>query len=248
MSGGAARDPADPDEADRQRALYAEGAERYDALVSAEDADRALDAALAELLPVSGARALDVGCGTGRMARVLFGLGAAHVTGIDRAPAMLAVARRRLAREVAAGKLLLLEADARELALAPGSFDCAVAGWCFGHFRHWMPDDWRSEVGRALDAVERALVPGGHLVVVETLGTGHETPRSHAALDEYFAWLEQERGLARRTLRTDYAFASLAQALEVLGAFFPAELVLRVRARGAARVPECTGLWWRRVG
>ena len=236
---------SDGGEGAQQRAVYAEGAEIYDRLVSAEDADRRLDAALAEITPVGGARALDVGCGTGRVARILLELGAAHVTGVDRAPAMLGVARRRLARALDDGHLSLIEGDARALAVPAASFDLAVAGWCFGHFCHWMPESWRDDVGRALDGMKAAVKPGAPLVIVETLGTGHETPRTHEALDAYFAWLEREHGFTRRWVRTDYAFASLDEALEVLGAFVPAELCEGVRQRGSARVPECTGIWWR---
>ncbi|UJR84697.1 class I SAM-dependent methyltransferase [Sandaracinus amylolyticus] len=229
---------------EKQRAIYRDAADAYDRLVRAEDADGALPRALAELAVVRGARALDVGSGTGRVARVLLELGAREVVGVDRAPAMLEVA----ARSLPADRVRLIEADARALDLASiggeGSFDLATAGWCFGHFRHWMPDGWRDEVGRALDAMERAVAPGGALVVIETLGTGHTEPRHHDALEEYFALLEA-RGYARRWIRTDYAFATSDEAAEVLGAFFSEALVAQIRDQRLARVPECTGIWHR---
>src|SRR4029078_13046148 len=43
-----------------------------------------------------GARVLDVGCGTGKFARVLAESGLARVWGIDPSPEMLAEARRRV--------------------------------------------------------------------------------------------------------------------------------------------------------
>lgn len=234
-----------PDEADeKQAAIYRDRAEDYERLVRAEDADAALPRALAELVELRGARVLDVGCGTGRVSRILLGLGATHVTGVDRAPAMLDVARRTLAGDVARGALTLVEGDARALPYE-SSFDAAIAGWCFGHFRHWMPNGWRDEVERALDSMERAVRPGGACIVIETLGTGHTTPRTHAALDEYFALLEA-RGFVRRWIRTDYGFASVDEAATVLSAFFEGALVERVRREGWARVPECTGIWLRR--
>lgn len=236
-------------EDDAQREIYRERADAYDRLVRAEDEAGQLPRAIAEIVDVRGARALDVGCGTGRLMRILLGLGAAHVTGVDRAEAMLGVAARALAAEVARGAVELVEADARALAahgLPVGAYDLVTAGWCFGHFRHWMPDDWREDVDRALAAMSRAARPGGTLIVIETLGTGHTTPRVHAALDEYFAALEAQ-GFVRRAIRTDYAFGSVDEAVEVLGEFFGEELSARIRAEQWARVPECTGVWWRRA-
>lgn len=229
------------DAEDKQRDVYRDQADAYDRLVRAEDADGELPRALAQIVDVRGACALDVGCGTGRVSGILLGLGAERVIGVDRAPAMLEVAARRYAADASRGALRLVEGDVRELTL-DAQVDVAAAGWCFGHFRHWMPDGWRDEVGRALDAMARAVRPGGALVVIETLGTGHTAPRRHAGLDEYFALLE-ERGFLRRWVRTDYAFASVDEAAAVLGAFFPDELTAQIREQGWSRVPECTGIW-----
>lgn len=234
---------------DAQREIYREHADAYDRLVRAEDAAGELPRAIAAIADVRGARVLDVGCGTGRLIRVLLELGAAHVTGVDRAEAMLGVAGRALSADVARGAVELVEADARALAahgVAVGAFDLVTAGWCFGHFRHWMPEDWREDVDRALAAMSRAVRPGGMLIVIETLGTGHTTPREHAALDEYFAVLEAG-GFTRRAIRTDYAFGSVDEAVEVLGPFFGEELSASIREHGWARVPECTGVWSRRA-
>jgi ubiquinone/menaquinone biosynthesis C-methylase UbiE len=141
----------------------------------------------------------------------------------------------------------LVEADARALPLPDDSADLVVAGWVFGHFRGWMPDGWAREVDLALSEMRRVAKPGAPLVVVETLGTNHETPRRHEALEEYFAHLEQVHGMTRVVLRTDYRFADLASAMALLGRFFGDDMVEAVRARGSAEVPECTGLWSTRL-
>jgi len=78
---------------------------------------------------------------------------------------------------------------------------------------------------------------------VETLGTGHATPRTHAALDEYFEHLERAHGFARSWIRTDYAFADVDTAARVCGGFFGPALVERIRAERWARVPECTAVF-----
>lgn len=120
-----------------------------------------------------------------------------------------------------------------------GAFDVATAGWCFGHFRHWMPDDWREDIDRALDAMTRAVRAGGALILIEMLATGHATPCVHAALEAC--------GFTRRALRADYAFGSVEEAVDVLGPFFGDELSERVREERWARVPKCTGMWSRRA-
>lgn len=75
----------------------------------------------------AGASVLDVGCGTGYFTR-RFTLDGHHVTGVDRDPAMLAVARKSRA----AGEAYV-EADALALPFADGAFDCcvSVAALCF---------------------------------------------------------------------------------------------------------------------
>src|SRR5262249_23430218 len=65
-------------------------------------------------------------------------------------------------------------------------------------------------------------------------------------LAEYVAWLEGERGLARVAIRTDYLFPNMETAARTTGFFFGDAFADRVRCEGWRRVPECTGLWWRR--
>ena len=226
-----------------QREVYRRGAVAYDRLVSAEDIDGNLLAALRSRLPLGGATLLEVGAGTGRVTRQLARAGA-RVVGVDRAAAMLAVARAHVARERLDVSLVL--ADGAALPLAGGWADGAIAGWVFGHLREWMPDGWRPAIAACLDELRRACRPGAPCVIVETLGTGEERPRPPTeALAEYYRWLEEEQGFARAAIRTDYAFASVDEAAEVTGSFFGEAFAARVRAEGWSRVPECTGIWSR---
>jgi 2-polyprenyl-3-methyl-5-hydroxy-6-metoxy-1,4-benzoquinol methylase len=59
---------------------------------------RRLQLTLERLEPIAGARILDVGCGSGRYGLALAARGAAHVLGIDFAPAMIELARTLAAR------------------------------------------------------------------------------------------------------------------------------------------------------
>ncbi len=216
---------------DHFQRIYREHAEDYDRLVAAEDAEGRLLPAIERVAPRLD-RVLEVGAGTGRITRLLAARGAT-VVAVDRAPAMLRIARRHLPHAA------LVVADAAALPVADGWASAAIAGWVFGHQRSWNPDAWQGSIGRCLDEMARALAPGGVSVVIETLGTGCETPSPSPELAEVHAWLEAERGFARLELRTDYLFASAEEAARLCGFFFGRDF------GGSVRLPECTGLWWR---
>jgi SAM-dependent methyltransferase len=223
------------------RRIYALDAERYHGLVSAEDAAGELPRALARVVELRGARVLEVGVGTGRVTRLLLDAGAT-VTGYEASAAMLAVARRTLGDRFEG-----VVGDIREVALAVGCADAVVAGWCLGHFCEWYAERWQSEIDAVLRRLWRALDAGGTLIVIETLGTGVNTAAApNAELAAYYRFLEETWGMARVQFPTDYHFESLEAALESIDFFFGPELAQQVRQRGSPRVPEWTGLWWRR--
>lgn len=102
---------------------------------------------LALLPDVVGLTVLDLGCGSGRYARLLAQRGAARVIGVDQSADMLA-----RAREVVH---LLVRADARALPLADASIDVAVSGLMIGDL---------ADLDAALADAARVLRPGGRLV------------------------------------------------------------------------------------
>jgi ubiquinone/menaquinone biosynthesis C-methylase UbiE len=222
--------------------IYAEHAEQYDALVSAEDCDHHLLPALEQIVRLKGADVLEVGVGTGRLSRLIAPI-ARRMVGVERSPAMLAVARRHL---TAADNCTLCLGDACALPVHAGWADVAIAGWVFGHFRYWLEANWRESITSTLQQMQRALKPDGTLILIETLGTGNEEPAPPSPeLAEYYDWLEREKKFARRAIRTDYAFESVERAAEVTGFFFGADFAKRVREEQWSRVPECTGIWVR---
>jgi ubiquinone/menaquinone biosynthesis C-methylase UbiE len=228
------------DPSDEQARIYQERADEYDVLISAEDAAGALVRELERRAPFDGRHVVDVGAGTGRIAR-LVASAASGIVLVERAAPMLEVARRRLdAMGVVYAAHL---ADARAMPLSNASADLAIAGWVFGHFRLWMPDGWRDEVEAAIGEMRRVVRAGGKLVIVETLGTGHVEPRRNAALDEYFALLEERWGFTRSWIRTDYSFSSVDEAARVCGSFFGEALAERIRQNAWATVPECTAVF-----
>ena len=131
----------------------------------------AVEAALVALVPPRGvARLLDIGTGTGRVLELLapqIGEG----LGIDASPAMLALARARLARAGIA-HCAVQRADMYRLPLPDAGFDLVVAQMVL-HYAE-APD-------RVLAEAARVLAPGGRLVVVD-LG-----PHGRADLTARFA-------------------------------------------------------------
>lgn len=227
------------------QSVYREHPEIYDELVRAEDTDGNLRRALLECCDVAGATVVESGAGTGRLTRLMLEAGAARMVATEIEPAMLALAEKSLASY--GDKLECLVADARSLPIEDNLADIAMAGWVFGHFRSWMPDNWRDEVGAAVSHLERVTRSGGTAIVIETLGTGTEVPAPGADLLEYYQWLEQDRGFARRAIRTDYLFGSVEDAERVTGAFFGDDFATNVREQEWRRVPECTGVWTRTI-
>lgn len=223
--------------------IYREHATEYDRLVNAEDCDQQLLPTIAQLCPLHGTAALDVGAGTGRVSRLL-AAGGARLASFDLSPAMLAVARDHLSQMGA----VLAQADGRQLPIRSAWADIAVAGWVFGHMTAWMADRWQTTIGQAFDEMARALKPGGTLIIIETMGTGHTEPAAPSeGLAAYYTWMENARGFNRVTLRTDYRFADVETAAQVTGFFFGSAFADQVRRERWTRVPECTGLWWKRA-
>ncbi|MCI0399127.1 MAG: methyltransferase domain-containing protein [Chloroflexi bacterium] len=225
------------------KAIYAHHAAGYDELVAREDYRGHLRPALEAIRPLAGLRVVELGAGTGRLTRLL-APAVGRLLACDLSAHMLATARARLAG-LALANWELAVADNRQLPVADGAADLALAGWSLGHFCGWYPDTWRQEIGRAVAEMKRAVPPGGTVVILETLGTGRESPRPPTpALADYYAWLEQEHGFAASWVRTDYRFASPAEAERLTQFFFGEELAGRVRAEGLVVLPECTGLWF----
>lgn len=103
----------------------------------------------------NGLQALDVGCGTGFLSLELAARGH-HVTGIDFAPEMLALAKEKAA---AAGAAIRFEhADAENLPFAPASFDLVITRHVLWTLPH--PDT-------AIGEWMRMLRPGGRLAVID---------------------------------------------------------------------------------
>jgi len=100
---------------------------------------------------VPGQRIVDLGTGTGVLARA-FGAQGARVTGVDVSAGQVAAARELAARE--ALDVTFHEAPAEDTALPSGAWEVVTAGQCWLYF----------DVDRATAEVKRLLTPDGLLV------------------------------------------------------------------------------------
>lgn len=150
------------------------------------------EAAFCAALLKPGARILDAGCGTGRVAIRLAELGH-HCTGVDVDRSMLAVARRNApALEWLHGDLAHLDA----LGLEPG-FDLVLAA---GNVIPLLASGTEPAVTRQLAAVLR---PGGLLVTGMGLDAAHlPLPEPPVTLTEFDHWCTEAGLILRRRYAT----------------------------------------------
>jgi len=105
-----------------------------------------------------GERVLDVGCGTGLLARVLLAQGYA-VVGVDASPAMIDFARSY----APGGEFEVIGLPTRRAAGQPGALPGADAVVSTGHVLNYL--DSRDDVALALAEVAGAVRPGGLLAI-----------------------------------------------------------------------------------
>lgn len=160
--------------------------------------------------PLSGARVLEIGCGTGASTVALAEQGAT-VTAIDIDEASLRVARDRCSAHAVACQLVRANGAAAEQLLKREPYDFVIFFACLEHMTH-------SERMQSMRETWHALPPGALWCVVETpnrLWFGDD----HTSGLAFFNWLPDElafaysRYSAREPFRNSYRALS-AQAME----------------------------------
>jgi ubiquinone/menaquinone biosynthesis C-methylase UbiE len=225
----------------KEKDVYTKHADRYDRLIQREDYQQNILKAIQGIIQLEGLKVVDIGAGTGRLTRIL----APHVKTIaamDLSLVMIDVAQSVL-QQSGVGNWSLAVGDNACLPVENASADLVVSGWSFCYLAVWGGDQWRARLQTGLDGIRRVLHKGGTLIILETMGTGFESPNPPPHLDNYFHFLK-EAGFSFEWIRTDYQFASQAEAEELSEFFFGDELTEKVRQNKWVVLPECTGVWW----
>ena len=125
------------------------------------------------------------------------------------------------------------------------SADIAIEGWSFAHACGWFPNSWRHEIGQMIAEMKRILKPGGTFILLETLGTGYETPTPPTP-----HWPSCTPGGPKPINLTTPGFAPITSSNPrkkphtLTRFFFGDELADRILADQITILPECTGIWW----
>jgi ubiquinone/menaquinone biosynthesis C-methylase UbiE len=226
------------------KTVYAHHGNEYEALIAHEDYQGNILRALRDLVSLQNLTVLDLGAGTGRLACMLSPL-VAYVHAFDIAPDMLHVCREKLTKSGLMNWQVHI-ADHRQLPVDDRSADLIVSGWSVSYLAVWNPDTWRKELDQAFTEMKRVLKPGSPIVLFESLGTGNESPMQLDHLRNFYLWLD-ETGFQKRWIRTDYQFETLEEAEYLSRFFFGDELGEKVRKNNWVILPECTGVWWKKV-
>jgi ubiquinone/menaquinone biosynthesis C-methylase UbiE len=230
--------------ADQQRKIYQSEGDRYEALISREDYQGNILGAIEEILDVKGLDILDLGAGTGRLT-LLLAAPAGSIRSFDASAEMLRVCRERLTASGLSNWQVDV-ADHRQLPVKDHSADLAVSGWSVSYLAVWNQEHETGELDQWLAEMKRVLRSGGTIILFESLGTGNESPVRLEHVESTYQWLDAH-GFANKWIRTDYRFESVAEAAELAGFFFGDEMAEQIRKSGSEILPECTGVWWRKV-
>jgi len=226
-------------------AIYRQHADRYDRLKAREDYQQRLLAALSAIRSFDRADLVEWGAGTGWLS-ALVARQARSLIACDLNPHMLRVAAGKY-REFESSPWYLVAADHRRAPLPDRVADVTLAGWTLCYLgRRYTGETWQQQITQSTTEMQRVLRPGGTIIIVETLGTGCAEPTPPADwLADYDAVLENNLGFHSTWVRTDYQFASLDEAVELLSFFWNDEFGEMARRNKWIITPECTGIWWK---
>ncbi len=221
------------------KSIYSQEADNYQRLVSREDYQGNILKAIRKVMPIENIDVVELGAGTGRLTCLLAPF-VHSIQAFDNAEAMLQVARDRLS-EMGLTNWSAQVADHRSLPAADGCADMAISGWSICYLVDWNRGDWKPDVEKALAEMKRVLRSDGKMILIETQGTGFETPQPPDHLLEYYQYLkDQEFNFS--WFRSDYQFESTKEAHDLTEFFFGKELADQFKG---SILPECTGIWWK---
>jgi ubiquinone/menaquinone biosynthesis C-methylase UbiE len=229
---------------ERQRKIYQSEGDRYEALIAREDYMGNITRAIDEIIDVNGLDVFDLGAGTGRLTLMLAPR-ARSIRAFDASAGMLRVCHERL---LASGlsNWQVDVADHRQLPVQDHSADLVVSGWSVSYLAVWNQENGQVELDTWLNEMKRVLRKDGTIILFESFGTGNEEPIRLEHVESTYQWLDAN-GFDKKWIRTDYKFESLDEAMELSRFFFGDELGEKVERNHWVILPECTGVWWRKI-
>jgi ubiquinone/menaquinone biosynthesis C-methylase UbiE len=163
------------------------------------EARRAGEQMLVDVLPPNPQRALDLGCGDGRLAALLLQHrpSLTEVVAVDRSPPMLQRARERFADAKSIVRVRHTDLDA-PLELASTSFDVVVSGFAIHHLEHDRKRALFAEIAALLTPgglfanleVVASASKGRHLEFLAAIGRDEDDPEDRlASVEAQCAWM-----------------------------------------------------------
>ncbi|GIO96102.1 hypothetical protein J14TS5_11880 [Paenibacillus lautus] len=223
--------------------IYGKQAEAYESMVSRQPD---LSEIIHGIRPYVGLDVLDLGAGSGRLS-MLLARDARSLICTDISEPMLNILDDKLSEANDSRNWTTVVADHRSLPIDSSSVDLIVSGWSISYLADSSHEQWSDHLGLVMDELQRVLRPGGTILILETMGTGTETPNPPDFLTGYYAQLEHRYGFSYQWIRTDYVFDTVEAALQNTGFFFGEELTDKIQANQWSTVPECAGIWWKHV-
>ncbi|QDS36102.1 class I SAM-dependent methyltransferase [Brevibacillus brevis] len=219
--------------------IYKNQAEQYDLMISRQPS---LLAVIEEITPIKGQDVIDLGAGSGRLTSVL-APHAKSILALDASAAMLEVNAQQLTQARLTNWKTNV-ADHRELPAKDNCADVIVAGWTVCYLTSSEVPNNELHLEKIIQEMKRVLRPGGTIVIMETMGTGYETPHPPEFLTQYYSLLENKYGFSHKWIRLDYQFKDIEEAEQLSRFFFGDELANRVAREKLVTLPECAGVWW----
>lgn len=223
--------------------IYQDSSMSYEDMVSRQPD---LTAVIKEIQPFQGLDVLDLGAGSGRLSGII-AAEAKSLISTDISSAMLELLDQKLSSSNWSRNWTTVVADHRSLPIADASIDLVVSGWSICYLTNTDNSDWEHNLALVLDELSRVVRPSGTIIILETVGTGTETPDPPAFLKPYYEQLENKYGFEHRWIRMDYTFGDVAEAKERTEFFFGTELAQRIEENQWSTVPECAGIWWKQL-
>jgi len=132
---------------------------------------------------------LDIGAGTGRLSSILAPF-VRTITAMDLSLPMIQSARNALKKSKPENWQLAV-GDNAYLPIKDKSFDLVVSGWSFCYLAVWGGEQWQTCLQLGLSSIKRVLRESGCIILLETMGTGFESPNPPAHLNAYFNYLTE---------------------------------------------------------